>query len=89
MTYYYVEVETRSHAFLLEQKLKMEGIECELTYMPREIVSGLCNMGVRFPEYEFIRAYDTIRYSGLPGWRIYKQLVHADGYKYEKIGGVG
>ncbi len=85
MRYYYVALGTRSHAFLLERRLKDEGIECELTYMPRELIIDLCNMGVRFEENEFHRAMNVIRYCGLPGCKVYKELMYPSQSAYQQI----
>lgn len=55
--YYYVGLESRTHAFLLEHRMKSEGMKtCEITYMPREIMIDLCNIGVRFKENELPKA---------------------------------
>jgi hypothetical protein len=65
--------------------MKNEGIECELTYMPRVIMTDLCNMGVKFADTELPMAFDTIRRSGLPGCRIYKEIVTHAGYDYAEV----
>lgn len=75
MTYYFVALQTRSQAFILERRLKQEDVKCELTYMPREIMKDLCNMGVKFEESELRRASDIIRRSGLPGCQVYRETV--------------
>lgn len=85
MGYYYVGLETRSHAFLLERRMKSDGIECEITFMPRELMLDLCNLGVRFKEEEYARAVSMIRRSGLPGCRVYKQVASHDSYSYQEI----
>lgn len=82
MEYYYTAVESRSHAFLLERRMKLENVICELVYMPRVLMTSLCNMGVRFDKSEYRRAVDVIRRAGLPGCRLYRELVTADGYEY-------
>jgi len=85
MVYYYVTLGSKSHAFYLEQRMRMNNIRCELTYMPREIMIDACNMGVRFPESELQRAISLIRNTGLPGIKIYKQKVNPHGYTYEQV----
>jgi hypothetical protein len=85
MERYYVAFQTRSQAFLMEQRLKNEGIACELTYMPREIMRDLCNMGVRFGDSQYEKAVQVIRRSGLPGCRIYKETVYPKGSKYTEV----
>jgi hypothetical protein len=85
MVYYYVTLGSKSHAFYLEQRMKMNNIQCELTYMPREIMIDVCNMGVRFPEAELQRAIAFIGSIGLPGCKIFRQNVSSQGYTYEQI----
>ncbi|MDF2524751.1 MAG: hypothetical protein K0R31_2392 [Clostridiales bacterium] len=74
MTSFYTAHPTRSQAFLLERRLKAQGINCELSYMPREIMIDLCNMGVKFEESEYGKAIDLIRRAGLPGCKIYREI---------------
>ena len=52
MVCYYVGLESKSHVFLLEQRMIDEGIVCDITYMPRNIMIDLCNMGLKFHETE-------------------------------------
>ena len=85
MTYYFTAMGSRSHAFLLENRFKIENIKCELTYIPREIMVDLCNMGVKFEESELERAVSVIRRSGLPGCRVYRQIIYPYGYQYDQI----
>ncbi|MCX7842423.1 MAG: DUF3343 domain-containing protein [Clostridia bacterium] len=82
MSYYYVVVMSKSHAFLLERRLKSQGIKCDLAYMPREIMTDVCNMGVRFHERELNQAADVIRHSGIPGCKLYKEVIKPEGYMY-------
>lgn len=84
-TFYYTAVESRSHAFLLERRLKAEGVICDLSYMPRELMTDLCNLGVKFREGEFYKAIEVIYRSGLPGIRMYREIVEPDGFIYEVI----
>lgn len=85
MTNYYVGLDSRSHAFLLERRMKNEGIECELTFIPREVMSDLCNMGVRFGESSLPAAINLLRRCGLPGCRLYKDIVRPDGCTYYEM----
>lgn len=85
MTNYYAALQAKSHAFLLEQRMKQQGIECELAFMPREIMKDLCNMGVKFNEEVFHRAVQVIKNCGLPGCRIYMESVFSKGCKYSEI----
>lgn len=86
MEYYYVGLESRSHAFLLERRMKDQGMTtCEITYMPRDIMIDLCNMGVRFRESELSHAIDILRRSGLPGCKLYREIVRPDRYYYHEI----
>lgn len=84
MTNFYVAFQTRSQAFLLERRLKGEGIECELAFMPREIMRDLCNLGVKLTENEYKRAITIIRRAGIPGCKVYKELVYPNLYKYSE-----
>ena len=85
MTYYYIALATKSHAFYLEQKMRMENIQCELAYMPREIMTDLCNMGVKIPEFELSRAASAVNRCGLPGCRFYKEIVGSVDCRYEQV----
>lgn len=85
MTQYYTLLQSRSHAFILVNRFKIEGVPCELTYMPREIMKDLCNMGVRFTERDFARAINVIRRSGLPGCRVYQEIFTPNDSTYLEI----
>lgn len=85
MPYFYTVHPTRSQAFLLERRLKDQGVICELSYMPREIMIDLCNLGVKFPESEFGRAINIIRRAGLPGSKVYKEVVNSSNSEYFKV----
>lgn len=82
MALYYISFPTKSQAFLMERRLKIEGIACELTYMPRELMTDLCSMGVRFDESEYAKAINGIRRSGLPGCKLYKEFMSSRGSRY-------
>lgn len=85
MSYCYTLLQSRSHAFILDQRMKSEGLHCELTYMPREIMKDLCNLGVRFDKRELPKALNIIRIAGLPGCRLYSEIVEPHQCKYEEI----
>lgn len=85
MTYYYTALQSRSHAFILERRLKTEGVQCELSYMPRQILRDLCNMGVKFVERDLARAAEIIKRSGLPGARLYKETLNPRGSQYTEV----
>lgn len=85
MSYCYTMLQSRSHAILLENRLKNEGIKCELTYMPRDISTDLCNLGVKFSEQELPRAAVVIRSSGLSGCRLFRETIYPYGSEYTEI----
>ena len=85
MGYYYVALISRSQAFLLERRMKNEGIMCELTYMPRDIIIDLCNLGVRFHESVLPMALTVIKRSGLPGCKVYKEVISPDSARYLQL----
>ena len=85
MSYCYTLLQSRSHAFILDQRMKNEGFGCELTYMPREIMKDLCNLGVRFDERELPKALNILRITGLPGCRLYREIVEPHQCIYEEI----
>jgi len=85
MVNYYVALESRTHAFLLERRMKNEGIECEISFVPREVMSDLCNMGIKFNESVLPMAINLLRRCGLPGCRLYKEIVTPDGYIYSEV----
>lgn len=85
MTNYYVALQAKSHAFLLEQRMKQKGIQCELAFLPREIMKDLCSMGVKFNESVLDIAVHVIKSCGLPGIRLYKAVMQSDGCKYSEV----
>jgi hypothetical protein len=80
--FYFVAMESMTHALLLEQRMKCAGVVCELAYTPREIMTGLCNMGVRFEQGEYRNALSILRRSGLPGCRLFREVMRPDGADY-------
>lgn len=85
MAYYYVMLQSKSHALILERRLKQQGVNCDLVYFPREIMKELCNMGVRIDDNNFIRAVDSIKHSGLPGCRLYSEILYPGSAQYVEI----
>ncbi|TYQ15540.1 UNVERIFIED_CONTAM: uncharacterized protein DUF3343 [Acetivibrio alkalicellulosi] len=85
MESYYAGVESRSHSFILERRMKDEGIVCEITYMPRQIMTDLCNLGVKFKDEYLNQAIDIIRHSGLPGCKLYREIVRPEGNYYYDV----
>lgn len=83
---YYVALQTKSQAFVLEQRMKAAGVPCELTYMPREIMKDLCNMGVKINNTNFDSAAVVLKYSGLPGYKVFKETIFSTGCSYMEIG---
>ncbi len=84
MINYYVALQTRAQAFLLERRLKDADIKCELAFMPREIMRDLCNMGVKLDESEYQKAIKIVRRAGISGCNIYKEIVYPNFSKYFK-----
>lgn len=85
MTLYYTLLQSRTHALILGNKFALEGVPCELTYMPREIMKDLCNLGIRFTENNYPQAINVIRRSGLPGCKVYREYVSEAGNSYQEI----
>ncbi len=85
MPYCYTLLQTRSQAFILERRMKSAGVPCELTFMPRELMKDLCNLGVRFNDRELPRAKEVIRSAGLPGCRLYIEIPEPYSSSYEEI----
>lgn len=85
MIYYYTVLQSKSHSLILQHRMRTQNIECELVYLPREIMKDLCNMGVRFEERYLKGALDVIRQSGLPGCKVYMELVNPNSNKYVEI----
>ncbi len=85
MTNYYVGLESRSHAFLLERRMKNEGIKCEISFVPREVMNDLCNMGIKFEENVLTMAVNLLRRCGLPGCRLYRETVMPYGFIYSEV----
>ena len=53
--------------------------------MPREIMTELCNMGVRFDESILINVLDVLRRSGIPSLKVFRELKYATYCQYEVI----
>lgn len=85
MGYYYAALQSRSHAFLLERRMKDEGVECELSFMPRQIMTDLCSMGVRFEERELRGALRVLCRAGLPGCKLYRESTEPWGSAYTEV----
>jgi hypothetical protein len=85
MINYYILPESRSQAFLIERRMKGEGILCEIAFIPRDISFSPCNMGVKFGETQCWMAIDLLKRSGLPGCMLYKEVVSARECLYYKI----
>lgn len=85
MTQYYALVQTKSHAFFLESRLRQECVQCELTNIPRDIMTDLCNLGVRFTEADISAALDIIRRCRLPGCKVCREGWNGGGIFYEVI----
>lgn len=81
MINYYIVLESRSHAFLLERRMKDNGIKCEISFVPRNVVSektSMCNMGIKFDECVLAEALGILRHCGLPGCRLYSETILPD-----------
>jgi len=85
MAYYYVALQSKTHAFLLENRLMAERIQCEITYMPRQIMMDLCNLGVKVHENYLQQALQILKNCGLPGIKVYLEIITSDNSSYEKI----
>ena len=53
--------------------------------MPREIMKDLCNLGVRFDERLLPKAVNIIKCAGMPGSRLYKEIVEPHRCSYIEI----
>jgi hypothetical protein len=80
----YVLVKTKSHAFHLESRFRQEGVQCELINMPRDIMSDLCTLGIRFTEADLAAALDVIGRCRLPGCKVFRE-VWSGGILYEEV----
>lgn len=85
MVYYFAAAQSKTHAFLLERRLKAAGIPCDLTYMPKPVSTGVCNMGVKFAEMYYGNAIDVIRSSGLPGCKVFMETINANSSSYYEV----
>lgn len=86
MDYCYAVSPTRSHVLLLENRMKMNGIIYELTYLPRDIMSDMCTMGIKYPAYETERVNALFWGMRLSGYRFYREVAGEQGKSYEVIG---
>ncbi len=82
---YYTLVQTKSHAFLLESRFRQEGVHCELTVMPRDIMPDMCNLGIRFAGADLAAALDVIGRCCLPGCRVFRESRYGGGIYYEEV----
>ena len=85
MVYYYAATLSKAHALHLDQKLKAAGIQCELSYIPRPVSAGVCNMGVKFSQHHFKDAIETIKASGLPGCKVYMEQINENNCSYFEV----
>lgn len=85
MKTYYIVLQSKSHAFILERRFKEANIICDLTYLPRQIMNGPCNLGVRFTEMHLPEVTSILRNSGLPGCRVFAENITQNGCSYYEI----
>jgi hypothetical protein len=85
MILYYTLVQSKSHAFLLESRFRQEGIQCELTNVPRNIVTDLCSLGIRFTDADPDAALDVVRRCRLPGCKVFREVRNGGGILYEEV----
>jgi hypothetical protein len=86
MEYYYVGLVSRTYVFFLEHRMKNGGVTtCEITFMPRDIMTDLCNMGVRFKERELTQAIRVLRSLGLSGLRLFREIKRPDRCYYHEV----
>lgn len=85
MERYFVLLQSRTHALVLANRFNTEGIPCELTYMPRELMQSLCNLGVIFRGEHYARARNVVNRSGLPGCKVYRETMTPNGSVYQEV----
>jgi hypothetical protein len=85
MNQYIAVPQSRTHAFLLAERLRAAGVSCGICFIPGQISSGPCSMGVRFSEKHIISGKKVIRESGLPGLRLYMEEINANSSEYHEV----
>lgn len=85
MCFYYTVLKSKSHAFMLDNRLRTQQIGSELAYIPRELINDMCSMGVRFKEADLSAAVEAIKNLGLPGVRVYKEVMQPGGCQYIEV----
>lgn len=81
----YILMQTKSHAILLERRLKNKDILCEISYIPRTLSSDICNIALKLPESELRIAGEVLKRSGLPGYKVYREIEDAFRFTYEPV----
>lgn len=85
MACFFVAFQTRTHAFIAENRLRNAGISCEITHLPGRIAADLCNVGVRVPQNCFQPALDVLKNSGINGYRLFREVQTQNGTGYAPI----
>jgi hypothetical protein len=85
MNHYIAVPQSKTHAFLLAERLRTAGVTCGICYIPRQISSGPCSMGVKFSEKYAACGRRVIRESGLPGCRLFLEVIHANNSEYHEV----
>lgn len=82
---YYIAFQSRTHAFIMEERLKRAGIACELTYLPSSLTVSSCNIGIRLLQVNHAVTTALLKSSGLPGIRLFQEKLHQDQLSYVEI----
>lgn len=85
MNHYIAVPQSKTHAFLLAERLKTAGVLCGICYVPGQISNGPCSMGVKFGEKYLASGKRVIKESGLPGCRLFKEVIDTNSSEYYEI----
>lgn len=85
MAYFFVAFQTRTHAFITENRLRNSGVVCEITYLPGRLMMDLCNVGVRVPQGYFQQTVNILKASGINDYRLFREVQGPNGTGYVQI----
>ena len=85
MKQFYVALETKSQAFLLERRMEIAGVTSEMSFLPRDIMNDLCNMGLKIQPCHMDEAMEVLRMCGLPGFKVYEEQIFPNHSEYREL----
>jgi hypothetical protein len=66
----YCVLETRTQVFLVEKHLSSSGIHCELKHISQNLTKDLCNLAIKFNDYNLKEVSDILERFNFPEYKI-------------------